>query len=89
MNFRTIREEHKQLELKYNFKSHDIDILGIQDHRIMYDDTFKYNTIEHRTFITTSAWKNDQCASTGGIGIMLNKRSINSLAMLYLTLKEY
>ena len=29
MNVRTIREEHKQLELKYNFESHDLDILGI------------------------------------------------------------
>ena len=30
MNVRTIREEHKQLELKYNFESHYLDILGIQ-----------------------------------------------------------
>ena len=38
MNVRTIREEHKQLELKYNFESHDLDILGIQEHRIMHDE---------------------------------------------------
>ena len=79
MNVRTIREEHKQLELKYNFESHDLDILGIQEHRIMHDETVKYNTIGHSTLITTSTWKNDQGASTGGIGIILNKRSINSL----------
>ena len=42
MNIRTIREEHKQLELKYNFESHDLDILGIQEHRIMHDETVKY-----------------------------------------------
>ena len=39
----------------------------------------KYNTIGHSTLITTVAWKNDQGSSTGGIGIILNKRSINSL----------
>ena len=84
MNVRTIREEHKQLELKYNLQSHDLDILSIQEHRIMHDETVermkvKYNNIGNSTLITTSAWKTYQCASTGGIGIMLNKRSINSL----------
>ena len=44
----------------------------------MHDETVKYNTIGHGTLITSS-WTNDQGASTGGIGIMLNKRSINSL----------
>ena len=73
MIIRTIREEHKELELKYNFESHDLDILGIQEHRIMHDETVKYNTIGHSTLITTPAWKNDQGASTAGIGIMLNK----------------
>ena len=29
MNVITIREEHKQLKLKYNFESHELDILGI------------------------------------------------------------
>ena len=29
MNVRTIREEHKQLEHKYNFESHNLDILRI------------------------------------------------------------
>ena len=62
MNVRTIREEHKQLELKYNFESHYLDILGIQEHRIMHDETVKYNTIGHSTLITTSAWKHDQGA---------------------------
>ena len=31
MNIRTIREEHKQIELKYNFEYHHIDNLGIQE----------------------------------------------------------
>ena len=39
MNVRIIQEEHKQLELKYNFEIHDLDFLGIQEHRIMHDET--------------------------------------------------
>ena len=64
-------------------------MLGIQEHRIMHDETVKYNTIGHSTLITTLAWQNYQGASTGGIGIKLNKRSINSLSRLYHTLREY
>ena len=45
----------------------------------MHDETVKYNNSGHSTLITTSAWKNYQGASTGGIGIMLNKISINSV----------
>ena len=55
----------------------------------MHDETVKYNTIGHSTLITTLAWQNYQGASTGGIGIKLNKRSINSLSRLYHTLREY
>ena len=45
-----------------------------------------YNTIGYNTLITTSAWKNDQGASIGSIGIMLNKK-INKLTMRgYITL---
>ena len=49
----------------------------------MHDETviiiLKYTNIGHSTLITTSAWTNDQGASTGGIGIMLNKILIKSL----------
>ena len=38
MNVRTIREEHKQIELKYNSEYHNIDILGIQEHSIIHDE---------------------------------------------------
>ena len=70
MNVRTIREEHKQIELKYNFESHDLHIIGIQEHRIMHNETVKYNNIGHSTLITTTEWNNYQGVSTGGIGIM-------------------
>ena len=57
INVKIIREEHKQLELKYNFESHELDILGIQEHLIIYDETVKYTNIgylkqhQHRKMI--------------------------------------
>ena len=80
MNFRIIREEHKQIELKYNFEYHNIYILGIQEYRIIQDEKVRYNTIESSIFVTTSAWRNDQGAATGGIGIMLNNISRSSVS---------
>ena len=64
MNIRTIREEHKQIELKYNFEYHNIDILGIQEHRIIHDEKVRYKTIGRSIFVTTSAWRNDHGAAT-------------------------
>ena len=60
MNVRIIREEHKQIELKYNFEYHNIDILVIQEHRIIHDDRVRYKIIGRSIFVTTSAWRNDQ-----------------------------
>ena len=80
MNVRTIREVHTQIELKYNFKYHNIDILGIQEHRIIHDEKVRYKTIGRSIFVTSSTWRNDLCAATGGIGIMLNSRSRSSLS---------
>ena len=57
INVRTIREEHKQIKLKYNFEYHNIDILGIQEHRIIHDEKVRYKTIGRSIFVTTSAWR--------------------------------
>ena len=84
MKVRKIREEHKKLELKYNFESHNLDILGIQEHRIMHNVTVKYNNIGHSTLIIISAYNNYQGASTGRISIILNKILINSLCEVIL-----
>ena len=63
MNVNTIREEHKQIELKYNFEYYNIDIPGIQEHIIKHDEKFRYKTIGRSIFVTTSAWRNDKRCS--------------------------
>jgi len=79
LNVRTIRESHKRIELEHNFEEYGIDILGIQEHRIVHEENLKYEVLEGKTLVTVSAWRNDQGAATGGIGVLLSKRSMKSL----------
>ena len=72
MNLRTIRMEDRKNELIYNASKKGINILGIVDHKICHDDTIKYEIIDKHTLITTYAWRNQNQASAGGIGILLD-----------------
>ena len=56
INVRTIRLKEKREEVAYNFNVHSIDILGLQEHRIVHDEPVKYETVLGNTLITTSAW---------------------------------
>ena len=61
MNVRTIREDHKEIELKYNSEYHNIDIPELQEHRIVYNAKVRYKPklqIDNSTLLTTSAWRN-------------------------------
>ena len=82
MNVRTIRENRCREELVSNLIKYNIDMIGIQEHRIVHDDTVKYETILGRTLITTSAIRNKQGAAVGGVGILLNNRALRSLASI-------
>ncbi|XP_072036995.1 uncharacterized protein [Amphiura filiformis] len=64
VHVRTIREHQCREELVSNLNEYNVEVLGIQEHRI----------------ITTSATKNDAGAAVGGVGILLNKNAKNSLA---------
>ena len=81
LNVRTIRQSHKRQELVHTFGRSRIDILGIQEHRIIHSDTVQYEAFQEGTnLITTSAWRNTQNASCGGIGALLNNMAFRSLA---------
>ena len=80
-NVRTIREEFKQLELIKIFSESNTQILGIIDHKIVHEDEeINYKTLQGYTLITQSAWRNEQNAACGGVGILLYKRAENALA---------
>ena len=58
----------------------EIDILGIQEHRIVHNDPIKYEKVPGYTIITLSAWRNEMMAATGGIGIILSHKAMKSLS---------
>ena len=77
MNVRTLRSPHKQLELCALAKKRKIDIIGIQEHRIVHtdDNELQYENLpEGFQLVTASAWRNSwpTGASTGGVGVLLS-----------------
>lgn len=80
MNVRTIREQSRREELVSNLATYNVEILGIQEHRILHDEPVRYETILSKTLITTSATRNSAGAAVGGVGILLNTHAKDSLA---------
>ncbi|XP_072023006.1 craniofacial development protein 2-like [Amphiura filiformis] len=60
--------------------AYNIDILGIQKHRIVHKEPVRYENILGQTLITTSAVRNRAGAATGGVGIVLSSSTKSSLA---------
>ena len=82
MNVRTIREQRCREELASNLAEYNIDILGIQEHRIVHDEPVRYESILGKTLITTTANINSIGAAVGGVGILLNTRAKDALASI-------
>ena len=75
MNARTLRSPHKQLELCALAKKYKIDVIGIQEHRIVQSDDSELqyeNLPEGYQLVTASAWRNSMGASTGRVGVLLS-----------------
>ena len=56
-------------------------MLGIQEHRMLHIEDIKYERVNGRTVITSSAWRNDNGAATGGVGNLLNSNLVYSSTM--------
>ena len=80
LNVRTIRLQHKRVELAHLFEEAGIGILGIQEHRIIHDEVSKITRLSRDChMITTSAWHNSAQAAVGGVGILLSDRAYNAI----------
>lgn len=81
MNVRTIRKDSVREELAFNFEKQQIDVLGIQEHRIVHDDELvQYLKVRRSTLITSSAWRSDSTqAAEGGVGLLLSRRGKDAL----------
>lgn len=63
----------------------NINILGVQEHRICHESSIEYHVIEGYQLITSSAWRNDAQAAVGGVGILLCETARNSLCSVQST----
>ena len=80
MKVRTIRTHRLREELVCNTIADKIDALGIQEHRLLHTEDIKYEMVNGRTLIISSAWRNDSGAATGGVGILLNSKAGKALS---------
>ena len=62
----------------------NIGILGIQEHRIIHQETIHYENLLGRKLITSSAWRSDCGAAQGGVGILVNNNAAKSLSKVEL-----
>lgn len=80
-NANTLRAEYRAAECEQRRNDTNIDILGIQEHRIILQDpnNIEYRTIGSSFFIISSGWRNDAQASQGGVGALISTRAKRAL----------
>ena len=79
-NARTLRNQEKRLELAKNLSKCKLSILGIVHHKIVHEeDPIQIEQLDNCTLIT-SAWRNTNAASAGGVGVFVNNHAEKALA---------
>ena len=83
-NANTVREEARLEELAHCAEDRGVEILAVQEHRRVHtDQTINYRRVGGRTFITSSAWRNDAQAATGGVGLMVSPQARKALRRVH------
>ena len=79
LNVRTLKRS--KLELVDRMVANKVEILGIQEHRIVHSEETRTEAFQGGVkLITGSAWRNGCGASVGGVGILVSKRAHDALA---------
>jgi len=82
-NARTLREDHKRLELAHCFIKSGLLALGIQEHSIVHSDELNFQKINNNThLITTSATRNSTGRAVGGVGFILTNTAYESISLI-------
>ena len=76
---RKMRKKSKRQEISELLNKHNISTICVVDHKLVHTDETRYERIGELSIITTSAWRNSNNSSLGGIGIILNKKILASL----------
>ncbi|XP_072028122.1 craniofacial development protein 2-like [Amphiura filiformis] len=77
-NIRTLNSLAKKEELAHEAAHYGIDIICLQEHRICHNDSLLQEDLNGYRLVTSSAWKNQRNAATGGVGFLISPRAINS-----------
>ncbi|KAL5260700.1 hypothetical protein ACHWQZ_G010752 [Mnemiopsis leidyi] len=82
-NVRTIREDYKRLELATQFLKNGVEVLGVQEHRIVHEEPIRIEKFKGGvSLITVSAWRNGAGAATGGVGFMLSSKAHGGISLI-------
>ena len=83
LNVRTTREPYKRLELASLFLKSNLEVLGVQEHRIVHSEEIRIERFEKGVhLVTKSAWRNSRQAATGGVGFMLTQRAYKAVSLM-------
>ena len=67
-------------ELANTFNSSGLEILGVQEHRVIHQEPIRMEKFAKGTcLITSSGWRNERDAAQGGVGIMVTKRAYEAI----------
>ena len=79
-NARTLAIKGRLDELAENAKTHNLDIIAVQEHRFCHiSDPLKYHNVGQYQLVTSSATKNSSNATVGGVGFLLSSKASNNL----------
>ncbi|KAJ8384488.1 hypothetical protein AAFF_G00205090 [Aldrovandia affinis] len=83
-NASTVREETRLAELAHCAEKRGVEILGVQEHRRVHaHDPIVYCKVGNCSLITSSAWRNEAQAATGGVGLLLSPRARKALRRVH------
>ena len=67
-------------ELVHNAKQQEIDLICIQEHRLQHTNSeLEFKSVENYQLITSSAYRNRQGSTIGGIGFLLSPKAVNNM----------
>ena len=82
-NVRTAREGYKRLELVTQFLESGMEILGIQEHRIVHQEPIRIEKFKKGVcLVTVSAWRNGAGAANGGVGFLLTSKAYDAISLI-------
>ena len=78
-NVNTLRNENRAAELARCRNETDIEILGVQEHRIIHADPIEFKRLGSSYLVTSSGWRNEVQASQGGVGLLMGTKARKAL----------